>query len=165
MDPPIAADSVTYLDSAEWVASAPGQASIRASVPGDLITDLHAAGVIPEPLYELNWLNYSAVWDQNVWTFSRSFVVPSSVLAPSSSSSPSSMLLVFDGIKMPANVSLNGAIIGTTTDQFLRYIFPVSPALLRSSEEEGTNTLSVTFDSSQGSLALGRFSAESGGWD
>lgn len=47
----------------------------------------------------------------------------------SSSSSP--LLLVFDGVKMPARILLNGKLIGHTNDQFLRYIFPVPVSLLR----------------------------------
>lgn len=38
------------------------QYSISGKVPGDLITDLQNAGLIGDPLYELNWLNAS-MWD------------------------------------------------------------------------------------------------------
>ena len=74
VDHPIVADSVTYLDGADWMTAAtlPGPDagvrgteqmwSIPASVPGDLLTDLEAAGLIGDPLYELNWLN-SSIWD------------------------------------------------------------------------------------------------------
>ena len=35
------------------------------------------------------------------------------------------MLLVFDGIKMGASISLDGVALGTAADQFLRYTFDV----------------------------------------
>lgn len=50
-------------------------------------------------------------------------------------------LLVFDGIKMGANITLNGQPVGTAVDQFLRYQFDVTKLL-----KSGTNELSVTFD-------------------
>jgi hypothetical protein len=47
VDDPIAADWVSYLDSPEWVATAPSAGlEIRGAVPGDLITDLQMAGLI-----------------------------------------------------------------------------------------------------------------------
>ncbi len=49
VDHPIAGDSVTYLDGSDWVVSAPGLPTLPATVPGDLLSDLYNAGVIPEP--------------------------------------------------------------------------------------------------------------------
>ncbi|CAK0819957.1 unnamed protein product [Prorocentrum cordatum] len=140
-DNPIAGDAIRYLDG-RWLASTPGL-SIPATVPGDLVSDLHAADMIGNPLYELNWLN-SSLWDDNVWTYSTSFeAMPNAVL-------------VFDGVKMGAEVKVNGLTLGTMTDQFLRYTFP-----LESLKE--TNSLEVSFDKKI--VCDGRWMACSGGWD
>jgi hypothetical protein len=61
--------------------------SIPAKVPGDLITDLQAAGLVGDPLYELNWLN-SSIWDANTWTYTTTFTAPAGA---------GTSLLVFDG--------------------------------------------------------------------
>lgn len=50
-------------------------------------------------------------------------------------------LLVFDGIKMGANITVNGQPVGIAVDQFLRYQYDVARFL-----KAGTNELSVTFD-------------------
>ena len=64
-------------------------------------------------------------------------------------------VLVFDGIKMGAVVSLNGEVLGTVSDQFLRYEFPFQP--------QSINNLTVAFNES---IACdGRWMACTGGWD
>lgn len=148
VDHPIEGDSVTYLDGA-WSLRGAGF-NIKGAVPGDLITDLQNNGLIPDPLFELNWKN-SSLWDDNIWTYTTTF---------SWTPGPSETLLVFDGIKMGANVTLNGRLIGVAQDQFLRYIYPLkaSGALVT-----GTNTLSVSFDKQI--PVDGRFMACTGGWD
>ena len=68
-----------------------------------------------------------------------------------------STLLVFDGIKMGANITVNGQPVGVAVDQFLRYQYDIAKLL-----KAGTNELSVTFD-----FAIdvnGRFMACTGGW-
>lgn len=122
--------------------------TIPAKVPGDLISDLYAAGQIGNPFYELNWLN-SSIWDKYAWTYSTTF------------EADEESLLVFDGIKMGATIKVNGVELGEATDQFLRYTFPLNqPDLLRI----GANRLEVTFVGS--SLQChGRWMACSGGWD
>ena len=87
-DEPIVAAGRVALSGA-WQLSAPtlpaivGQVSLLSvlwfeskanrrmpQVPGDLITDLHAASLIPKPYYELNWQNHS-LWTANDWTYSK----------------------------------------------------------------------------------------------
>lgn len=140
----------SYSRRQEWIASAPGVGSIRASVPGDLITDLEAAGLIGDPLYELNWQNAS-LWDSHVWTYATTFTLTPAAAA-------STLLLVLDGVKMSAHVSLNGVAVGHTTDQYLRYTFPVAGVAVA-----GPNTLTVSFDSADQSTE-GRWMACTGGW-
>merc|ERR1719261_2238866 len=78
-DHPIVAEKVTYLDGDQWTASTitNGESqsvglTIPAKVPGDLISDLYAAGQIGNPLYEMNWLN-SSIWDHYAWTYATTF--------------------------------------------------------------------------------------------
>lgn len=70
--------------------------------------------------------------------------------------------LVVEGIKMGASVSINGIPSGNVTDQFLRYIFPLSQSMLRSNLTN-LNSLSIAFDPEIDTH--GRFMACSGGWD
>lgn len=164
IDHVIAADPPTYLDSASWVASssAPSPLEIRATVPGDLITDLQLAGLIGDPLYELNWKN-STLWDTRTWVYSTTFSLDVASLAGIAAGT-SDTLLVFDGVKMPSAVDVNGVAVGTTTNQFLRYEFSLAAAAAAGVTLAATNTLSVSFDPSV-QTTEGRFMACSGGWD
>jgi beta-mannosidase len=156
-----------YLDSETWTASTTFQGAttptvIRATVPGDLITDLQMAGMIGDPLYEMNWKNYS-LWDANVWTYTQTFTLTPGELAAIASGSGDT-LLVFDGVKMSSSMTLNGVPLGKTTNQFLRYTFSLAAANTAGAKVAGTNTLTVSFDSSD-QTTEGRFAACSGGWD
>jgi beta-galactosidase/beta-glucuronidase len=115
---------------------------------------LYAAGEIPNPLMGRNWLN-SSIWSQD-WTYTTQFALPPGFEAASE------VLLVADGVKMGAAVSLNGKNLGRFTDQFLRVSFPLkaSGVLMQSG---ASNTLDVRFDSSI--VCDGRWMACSGGWD
>eukprot|EP00435_Cladocopium_sp_Y103_P024112 s4048_g5.t2 len=141
-----------------WIASSSGNAtaalkpqSIKAQVPGDLLTDLEAAGEIGDPLYELNWLK-SDIWAKQTWTYSANFSIDQLGLESGSRR----VQLVFDGIKMGAHVKVNGKLLGTATSQFIRYSFDLDPT-------RSQNSLEVIFD--QSIQVGGRFMASSGGWD
>lgn len=69
--------------------------------------------------------------------------------------------MVFDGIKMGAEIFLNGQSLGVVADQFLRYNFSVQNLLVTS----GNNTLQVTFPAHYAIDTAGRFMACTGGWD
>ena len=156
-DHPIATGAVPlYLDSSDstaWSAHStdPGRPALRidAAVPGDIISDLHAAGVIPHPYLEATWKN-STAWAGSHWEYSTSFRAPA---LPANRSA----VLVFDGIKMGATIALNGVTLGVATDQFVRYRFDVT-RLLRPSPRR--NTLQLAFDNSIGTA--GRFMTCSG---
>jgi hypothetical protein len=96
---------VAYIDSVTggnaWTASSPGAglANVPASVPGDLITDLQNAKRVGDPLYDLNWLRDSHVWNENTWEYSTTFQLPA-VAARAASQAGGEVLLVFDGIKV-----------------------------------------------------------------
>jgi hypothetical protein len=66
-----------YVDSAAGVAWAvsrwDGELTVPALVPGDLISDLSAAGVLADPIYELTFLD--GVWDDGAWTYEARFAL------------------------------------------------------------------------------------------
>eukprot|EP00040_Diaphanoeca_grandis_P027117 m.153638 g.153638 ORF g.153638 m.153638 type:complete len:1021 (-) comp30841_c4_seq6:84-3146(-) len=128
--------------------------AVSASVPGDHLTDLQTAGLIGDPLFDLNIQN-ATVWGARTWTYTATFSTPSAFETDSAA-----MMLVFDGVKMGANISLNGHAIGVVTDQFLRYSYDVSDKLVVAGQ---TNTLTLVFDLNI--FVNGRFMACSGGWD
>ena len=90
------------------------------------------------------------------------------------------VLLVFDGIKMGARISVDGTDLGTAVDQFLRYTYDVTALVSRAAScggggrGEGATAaggaataralqLSVSFDPAI--HVDGRFTACTGGWD
>jgi len=110
--------------------------------------------IIPDPLFELNWLQNSSLWATNTFNYSTSFE-----LSAAQAATPGT-LLVFNGIKMGANIYLNGKLLGKAEDQFLRYSFDISTA---GAALAGSNLLAVVFDPSI--TVDGRFMACTGGWD
>lgn len=86
VDHPIAGDSAVYLDGSDWTTTAAGVATIPATVPGDLLSDISAAGLVGDILYEINWLN-SSIWDKNVWTYKKTFTATAEQLAAVAKSS------------------------------------------------------------------------------
>ena len=65
------ADSFQSLDG-DWSLSSPAiSAPIIGRVPGDLISDLASAGLLPEPVFENNFLLNASLWNNYTWTYSR----------------------------------------------------------------------------------------------
>lgn len=168
-DAPIATSvEVLYLDGPQWVVTnIDSSISVGGLVPGDLISDLENAGIIPDVLHEQNFLPPlgsqpqpgapygQPLWDNQTWTYSRTFDLPWQI------ADFSDIALVFDGVKMAANVSLNGVFLGTVSDMFLRYRFPISKLLLPAS-----NTVQLAFYTSNDTANNeGRWTSCSGGWD
>ena len=123
--------------------------SLPATVPGDIITDLQRAGVLPDPYWNTSWRQPSFIdtWNNGSWQYTKRFLTPESVKTGGEEA-----LLVFDGVFMGAEIELNGQPLTRTTnpllgnvsgatDQFLRYVFPVGQMLHAS----GDNVLAVTF--------------------
>lgn len=107
---------------------------INGTVPGDLITDLEAAGLIGDPLFENNFLN-SSLWSEYLWTYTKTFELP---LSDDLTVKP---VVVVSGIKMGARVSIDGQVVGNTTNQFRRYMFP-----FRASAGHIQHTIRITLD-------------------
>eukprot|EP01064_Diplonema_japonicum_P006410 TRINITY_DN1425_c2_g4_i1.p1 TRINITY_DN1425_c2_g4~~TRINITY_DN1425_c2_g4_i1.p1 ORF type:complete len:908 (+),score=174.77 TRINITY_DN1425_c2_g4_i1:40-2763(+) len=138
----------TYLDGL-WKATSNKGTTMEGTVPGDILTDLQNAGLIDDPLFGNNFRKNER-WTTETWTYSRNFTLTQEDLEREP-------LLVFDGIKMSASITLNGIKLGQAKDQFLRYEFHLSTI-----GRTGVNTLEVTFD---GAELDGRWMACTGGWD
>lgn len=67
-----------YLDG-RWTAHR-GAQSIDAAVPGDILTDLQRAKVVPDPYFNSSWLepSFVAAWNEGLWTYNKSFAAPAS---------------------------------------------------------------------------------------
>eukprot|EP01050_Picozoa_sp_SAG11_P009946 SAG11_NODE_972_length_6340_cov_3.043423_7_plen_340_part_00 len=127
-------------------------------------SDLETAGLIGDPLYELNWLN-SSIWNNYTWTYTKAVTLGQSELAVVAAGG--TVLLVFDGIKMGAEVKMNGKLLTPkgqpgVADQFLRYEFPLTSAELNVAAD-GSNELSVAFVTAID--CHGRWMSCTGGWD
>lgn len=125
---------------------------LTGTVPGDLLTDLERAGKIPNPLFEMNFLE-NELWQNNRWEYFTTFEKDYDGV---------SKVLVFDGVKMGATISVNGEVIGNVTDQFLRYVFPLYDART-GDDAQPFDYLTVTFDDTI--QCDGRWMACTGGWD
>ena len=136
--------------------------TIKASVPGDLITDLQRAGQLGDPLFEKNWLN-DTIYHQHNWTYSTHFGLSAATLSAAQQGSGGRVQIVFDGIKMGARVSVNGVFIGEANDQFARYQWTLDPSVHKLRTGEKANVLSVEFDPAIDTG--GRFMSCTGGWD
>jgi beta-mannosidase len=132
-----------------------GSIHITANVPGNVVTDLEAAGIIQDPYFEDNDVLYRWI-GMDDWTYSTTFTVSSSVLSSTMvrkhSSSPTLSLisllpspkveLVAEGLDTIAVVTLNGQQLGQTDNMFRRWRFDVTNVLT-----SGTNTIEVAFTS------------------
>jgi beta-mannosidase len=151
-DHPIAGQpgSLRYLDSDSWRLSGSGGGAslIGVHVPGDVLTELQKARVIGDPWFEDTFRNASA-WDRD-WTYSLEF--------HDDYANQPGRLLVFDGLKMGAKIYLNGQLVGTATNQFVRYVFLASHLL-----KPTNNTLEIVF--ARTINTYGRYMGCSGGWD
>ena len=126
-DPAIASSAAPLYFDDSWTLSS-DKVSVAGTVPGDILTDLEAGGVIGDPLFETNFKDQAHLWANSTWDMSRS--VPAQKVKEGVTQA-----LVFDGVKMLAFASLGEAFLGNMTDQFLRYIFPLDPSLLSASTE------------------------------
>jgi hypothetical protein len=119
------------------------------------ISDEDNAGAVLDPLSSNNHKDPTQVqwWNGKRYTYSKKFSLPAEM------HSAAGLQLVFDGIKLGAVISLNGHVLGNTTNQHLRYTFGIEKVLAAAGAE---NTLTVTFHREIPNG--GRFMACSGGW-
>jgi hypothetical protein len=170
------------LHSADGSADENKQDDIRTSdvvVPGDILSDLMRARLIGDPYYDRNFLTERRIWmgaaagknestpanTQNqleqrtrTWIYTTEFFLPDDANL--------TKVLVVEGIKMGASISLNGVPIGNVTNQFRRYILQLPEKALAKGKhfcDSRHHNMTVTFDPSISTD--GRFMACSGGWD
>lgn len=123
------------LDGNDWVAqNVNGSIRILSSVPGNIYTDLMAAGKIGDPYYRFNVDAYRWVGNET-WIFSKNFNA-------TVDNSPS--YLVFYGLDTVATVRLNGVEVGRANNMFRKYWFRIPAGLLKRQD----NQLVVRIESS-----------------
>ncbi len=122
-------------DSGPAIPSEIAAATVPASVPGCVHTDLLDAGLIPDPYldrneHDLRWIG------ETDWRYATSFEwLPGD---------DDRVQLVCDGLDTVARVEVNGQLVGTTQNMHRSYRFDVGPHL-----RPGGNDLVVTFGSAQ----------------
>ncbi|WP_308798109.1 glycoside hydrolase family 2 protein [Agromyces silvae] len=105
--------------------------AVEAAVPGAVHADLHAAGLIAEPLADRN--EDEVAWvSRTDWRLSRSF-------GPVADAER--VDLVVDGVDTVASISVNGRPVGSTRNMHRTYRFDVSP------DVAATNEVDVHFTS------------------
>ncbi|MFF4892142.1 glycoside hydrolase family 2 protein [Micromonospora chersina] len=107
--------------------------AVPATVPGEVHTDLLAAGLIPDPYLDdnengLGWIG------RTDWVYETTF--------DRRPGGDERVDLVCAGLDTVATVTLNGTEVGRTENQHRGYRFPAGPLL-----RPGANTLTVRFDS------------------
>lgn len=143
-----------FLDGADWTATnvggpAASAGPLNVTVPGDILTDLQRAKRVPDPYWNTTWRepDFIAAWNEGIWTYTKTFDAPAGSKAIAGAGDT---LLVLDGVRNGAMVSLNGVALFNATDQFLRYTRPVT---LKSSG----NVLSLAFGAVLRIDTAGRF--------
>lgn len=162
--PLVAASALTSLDGTDWLATSPSGLSIPARVPGEIVSDLYTAGEIGDPLFDLNFKRDAWLFEES-WTFAKRTAARKELLhsVGSSSCGNVSLFLVFESIKMAADVRWNGRILLRSTSQFVRAIVSLPPS--DDSGYSGEDEVAVSFLPSGLELTRGRYMACSGGWD
>ena len=164
-----------YLDGNDWTLSSVdgngfesdsrlAPVVVHAVVPGDVITDLQRAGLIVDPYFDqaLNASADAANAPGRAWRYTTRFRVPVASSAgvgtrTLADGKGDTLLLVFDGVKMPSRVTVDGTVLGHTANQFRRYIFDATSAVTNTGNTDrnnanGTHVLTVEFAGGTGSL-------------
>jgi len=120
----------------EWeLADMTGGESIKAAVPGGVHDALLRAGKIDDIYYGSNETN--ALWiGRHDWKFCRSFDVPAGFIAKKD------VVLRLEDCDTFAKISVNGRVVGETSNRFRRYTFDVKRFL-----KPGENEVSLLFRS------------------
>ncbi|KAG7364672.1 glycoside hydrolase family 2 sugar binding protein [Nitzschia inconspicua] len=180
--PDTVTDTQYVISLTDWQLSSHDQSYANLSapgvVPGDVLTILLNNRIIQDPYHDRNFVTQRHIWmggDQDpvdgnfterqwttTWIYSTTFETP----APSNDTALLYWKVILEGVKMGADVAVNGIKIGEATDQFLRYDIDLDQRVLRQGVLQGDSlrhTLTISFDPSK--KVDGRFTACSGGWD
>ena len=131
--------TVHPLSGSNWTLSDPGSnVSVPATFPSQAHLDLHAAGIIGDPLYALNefeqrWVAYSN------WSYTSPPI-------PGLSTNASSTWLLFNGLDTFTSISFCGQFVASTNNQFRQYWFDVSE-ILQACSNETHRVLAINFGS------------------
>ncbi|HEV2330996.1 MAG TPA: glycoside hydrolase family 2 protein [Verrucomicrobiae bacterium] len=119
-----------------WLVSQEGKDDwFPATVPGNVFTDLMAAGRIPDPFCRDNEGNLQWVGKSN-WVYRRTFDVTDDVLKNDR------VLLRCEGLDTLATIKINGHKIGAANNMFRTWEFDVKDLLA-----SGSNEIEILFDS------------------
>lgn len=117
--------------SGEWrLRDEGGEFDVPFALPGDGVTALHRAGVIPDPYYGQNEYDLRWISERN-WIATRRFT-----------HTGTASVLVIDGLDTVAEVRLNGMPVLRAANAFRRWRVPVTGLLRR-----GENTVEILFRS------------------
>ncbi|MBQ5820252.1 MAG: hypothetical protein IIW31_03375 [Clostridia bacterium] len=103
--------------------------TLSGSVPGCVLLDLSAQGILPEDLYFGENLRQAEKYEEFEWWYERTFLAPEE---------RERVFLVFEGVDCIAEYRLNGEIIGRSDNMFISHEFEIGDRL-----REGKNTLTV----------------------
>lgn len=123
------------LDGRWKVSNANQSIVVPAMIPGGIYTILQKNQVIEEPYYGFNDAHYRWVGLDN-WTFTRTFDVPAKMFKFKR------INLVAHGLDTACDVKINGALLFSSTDMFVRYVADAKHVL-----RETDNQISVRCES------------------
>ncbi|XP_042909002.1 beta-mannosidase isoform X1 [Parasteatoda tepidariorum] len=103
-----------------------GSLTVKSNVPGSIYTDLYNNNIIQDPYFQSNDVLYSWI-GRDSWTFQKDFQVECHLLQKDR------ILLLAHGIDTVSKIYLNGKMIGSTDNMFIRYQFDVKPFLKNNS--------------------------------
>ena len=92
---------------------------IPATVPGNIVLDLHRAGLVPDPLWGENFRACA-------WTAAESFYYRTTVPCDPAWAAADGVFLQFDGIDTFAEVFVNTVSVGTVHNMFERHRFEIT---------------------------------------
>ncbi|KAI8362914.1 glycoside hydrolase superfamily [Mortierella sp. GBAus27b] len=121
----------------EWQLSSKESSIVTAAtVPGQAHVDLIQAKIIQDdPYYGTNYVkNSMRKFIEDTWVFEKELIFQDKL-------EYTTAMLVCEGLDTIAKVTLNGIQIGSTDNQFRRYLFDVSSVL-----KSGVNTLRIEFE-------------------
>ncbi|XP_051820137.1 beta-mannosidase isoform X1 [Antechinus flavipes] len=112
--------SASFSLAGSWfLRSQDGSLEVEGQVPGCVHSALFQHGVIQDPYYRFNDLNYSWISLDN-WTYSKEFRIPFDF------SKLQKISLIFEGVDTVVEVLLNNVTIGKTDNMFTRYTFDIT---------------------------------------
>ena len=119
-----------------WLFAAQDEMQWRsAEVPGVVHTDLIRHGVIPDPWYRMNEKEVQWV-EKKDWVYRNTFDITTEEL------DKKHIELTFEGLDTYAEISINGRVVASTDNMYLRYDFDIKKFL-----QVGENELRVKFES------------------